>query len=84
MKVKRVEVYFYNGHEFNTVWINAKTSGFAFGYSSGDFLKDYKLKGGIGLLKKGWQRQRVNQIIREYISTGIQQAKFMQSRNFGN
>ena len=83
-KFRQVVVYFYKGHEFNILWLEAKTAQIEFGSSAGDFLKDYKEIGGIGKLEKGWTNQRIDEIIRQFIYRDIDFGKFMQKRNFGN
>ena len=83
-KFRQVIIYFYKGHEFYILWIDDKTSQIGFGSSAGDFLKDYKESGGIGKLEKGWTKQGIDGIMRQYIYRDISNGKFMQSRNFGN
>ena len=83
-KYSQVIIYFYKGHEFSTLWIEAKTSKIGFAYSWEDILKVSKDSWGIGKFKKGWGKQKIDRIIREHIYLRIANMKFMQGRNFGN
>ena len=81
-KFKQVVVYFYKGYEFNALWIESQTSKIGFGYSSGDFLKDFK-SAKNKKLEKNWTKQELDYLMRKYVADQIGFMKFMQKRNFG-
>jgi hypothetical protein len=83
-KFTRIIVYFYHGHEFNSMWIEDKTSDVAFGSSYGNFLKDYKEYGGVGKFEREWSNYKMDEVIRKFIAREISFGKFMQKRDFGN